>query len=143
MRRDVTSLSATKDPRICSEPFSSDDFVQQSNQVMLSSDAIPIWKGKADGSGRTSRSRSETSLGRDDRSGGRSRNFSASFNIADFNVEEEMQLLRAKVLVLKLQTLPPSLETYENDDESIALYTGFPSYAVARFVLDLADPGKN
>jgi hypothetical protein len=96
-----------------------------------------------DGSGRVSRSHSDTALGRSTPSGGRSRTFSASSNIADFSQDDEIQLLRAEVLSLKLETLPPSLETYENDNESISLYTGFPSYAVARLVLDLADPGVN
>jgi len=96
-----------------------------------------------DGSGRASRSHSETALGRNASSSARSRSFSASSNIADFSQDHEIELLRAEVLSLKLQTLPPSLETYENDNESISLYTGFPSYAVARLVLDLADPGMN
>jgi hypothetical protein len=98
-----------------------------------------------DGSGRASRSRShsEIVLEGNTSSSGRSRALSASSNIADFSQDDEIQLLHAEILSLKLQTMPPSLETYENDDESISLYTGFPSYAIARLVLDLVDPGLN
>jgi hypothetical protein len=92
---------------------------------------------------RASRSHSVTSLGRNTGPNDRSRALSASSNIADFSPDDEIQLLRSEVLSLKLETLPPSLETYENDNESISLYTGFPSYAVARLVLDLVDPGMN
>ncbi len=90
-----------------------------------------------------SRSHSATSIGGNISSSSRSRTFSASSNIADFSQDDEIQLLRTEIISLKLQTLPPSLETYQNDDESISLYTGFSSYAIARLVLDLADPGLN
>ncbi|CAF3616565.1 unnamed protein product, partial [Rotaria sp. Silwood2] len=40
------------------------------------------------------------------------------------------------------KSLEPFSKLVANDDESTSLYTGFPSYAVAQLVLDLADPGK-
>ncbi len=95
-----------------------------------------------DESRRASRSHFTTSLDSNP-SNVRSRACSTSSNIADLSVDEETQILRSEVLRLKLETQPPSLESFEHDDESISLYTGFPSYAVARLVLDLADPGRN
>lgn len=96
----------------------------------------------SDGCRRASRSLSETSLDNNS-STRRSRACSASSNIADLSADEEVQILRNEVLRLKLEIQPPSLETFEHDDESISLYTGFPSYEVARLVLDLANPGRN
>lgn len=159
---DINNLSASRSERVCSQHFSISDVSCVEGKTLLAKGALPINSNKAgtcsfakdfykkillllciDGSGRVSRSLSETALGRNTASSGRSRTFSIDSDIADISQADEIQYLRAEVLSLKLQTLPPSLETYENDNESISLYTGFPSYAVARLVLDLTEPGMN
>ena len=145
----TNNLSAAYTERVCSKHFNPDDIVIRNNEISLVTGAVPTWSGKVGKchvkvfktkvfatfslreSHSVSRSQSATSLG-NNHSSGRGRACSENYNIADFGADEEIQILRGEVLPLKLQIQPPSLKSFEHDGESISLYTGFLSYAIAR-----------